>query len=407
MKYNDLLEILSNPENYYIEFKRDDVRPEHLAKEIVAFANFRGGQVILGVDDNTKEIVGLTRDNCEEWVMDTVFNRYITPSIIPLYEEINTPEGHKVAVITIEQGTLKPYAVKQNNRETIYIRIGSISKIADRDQMLRMSQEVGHYHFEIAPVSGTSIKDLDKELFIEFYKKTYDEKVSFDIKDKDLEDLLSGYDLMVQSSFGEKVCSIAGLILFGKNPAKFLPQHGIRVLHYKGDEISFESVSDKNFTAPIGRILKDNELERSGLVDHVMQHLSEKLSEEKMADDGITRIRNWVIPERVLREVIVNSIIHRDYTRSGKNEIRLFDNRIEFESQGRLPNTLTIDKIKAGQKYPRNPLLVQHAQYLGLMEHKGLGIRKIVIEKLKNMGFPEPELIETDEFFKVIIKKKV
>ena len=160
-----------------------------MTKEIVAYTNFRGGQVILGVDDNTKEIVGLTRDNCEEWVMDTVFNRYITPSIIPLYEEINTPEGHKVAVITIEQGTLKPHAVKQNNRETIYIRIGSISKVADRDQMIRMSQEVGHYHFEIAPVSGTSIKNLDKELFVEFYKNTYDEHVGSDIDDKKLEEL--------------------------------------------------------------------------------------------------------------------------------------------------------------------------------------------------------------------------
>ena len=154
------------------------------------------------------------------------------------------------------------------------------------------------------------------------------------------------------------------------------------------------------------RIYDGKELKRSGLIDNVMQHLSEKLSKDIISEDGITRTKDWTIPERVLRELVVNSIIHRDYTRKGQNEIRIFSDRIEIESQGRLPNTLTVDKIKAGQKYPRNPILVQFAQYLGIMEHKGLGIRKIVIEELQNQGFPEPDLIEEDETFKVILKYK-
>lgn len=402
MRYQELLEILANPENSKVEFKRDDIRPEQLAKEIVAFANFRGGQVFLGIDDGTHEIVGIQKENCEEWVMDTVFGRYITPSIIPLYEEIKTPDGN-VAVITIEQGTLKPYAVRANDRETIYIRIGSVSKQADRNQILRMSQEAGYYHFEIAPVSGSSINDIDKELFTHYYKTVFDEN----IEDEDeLKLRLTQLDLLIESSFKNHVCSIAGLILFGKNPARFLPQHGVRVLHYRGEDIETDSISDTVFRAPLGRILENNELKRSGLVDNVIQHLSEKLSREKISDDGITRTKNWDIPERILRELVVNSIIHRDYTRNGLNEIRIFSNRIEVESQGRLPNTLTIEKIKAGQKYPRNPILVQFAQYFGLMEHKRLGIHKIVLKELQNQGFPEPEFIEQDELFTVIIKKK-
>lgn len=402
MRYQDLLEILANPENSKVEFKRDDIRPEQLAKEIVAFANFRGGQVFLGIDDDTHEIVGIQKENCEEWVMDTVFGRYITPSIIPLYEEINTPDGN-VAVITIEQGTLKPYAVRANERETIYIRIGSVSKQADRNQILRMSQEAGYYHFEIAPVSGSVIDEIDKELFTHYYNTVFDENIE---NDRELELRLSQLDLLVTSGFENHVCSIAGLILFGKSPGRFLPQHGVRVIHYRGEDIETDSISDMVFRAPLGRILEQNELKRSGLVDNVMQHLSEKLAREKISDDGITRIKKWEIPERILRELLVNGIIHRDYTRSGLNEIRIFSDRIEVESQGRLPNTLTIEKIKAGQKYPRNPILVQFAQYLGLMEHKGLGIRKIVLEELQNQGFPEPEFIEKDELFTVIIRKK-
>ncbi len=402
MRYQDLLEILVNRENSKVEFKRDDIRPEQLAKEIVAFANFRGGQVFLGIEDTTRDIVGIQRGNCEEWVMDTVFGNYITPSIIPIYEEINTPDGN-VAVITIEQGTLKPYAVRVDNRETIYIRIGSVSRRADRDQILRMSQEAGYYHFEIAPVSGSSINDINTELFSHYNKIVFEEEID---TNEELELRLTQMDLLVESSFERKVCSIAGLILFGKNPGRFLPQHGIRVIHYSGEDIDINNLSDEVFRGPVGRIFENNELKRSGMVDNIMQHLSEKFARETIAEDGITRVKNWAIPERPLRELIVNSIIHRDYTRKGRNEIRIFKNRIEFESQGRLPNTLSIEKIKAGQKYPRNPMFVEFAQNLNLMEHKGLGIRKVVIESLKKDGFPEPELIETDDSFMVTIWRK-
>lgn len=105
----------------------------------------------------------------------------------------------------------------------------------------------------------------------------------------------------------------------------------------------------------------------------------------------------------MLRELLVNAVIHRDYTKKNRNEIRIFSNRIEVESQGRLPNTLTIEKIKAGQKFQRNPILVRFAQDFGLMEHKGLGIRKIVMETLRNTGIGEALLEETDETFKVSI----
>jgi ATP-dependent DNA helicase RecG len=403
MRYQELLEILANPENSKVEFKRDDVRPEQLAKEIVAFANFRGGQVFLGVDDTSHQILGLKRPDCEEWVMDTVFGEYITPSMIPLYEEILTPGGAKVAVITIEQGTLKPYSVKLNNRETIYIRVGSISKPADRDQILRMSQEAGYYHFETAPVSGSSVNDIDEELFAHYYESVFAEKIS---DEQELYLRLTQLDLILESSFDRKICSIAGLVMFGKNPGRFLPQHGFRIIHYQGNEIETNDYSDHVFTAPVARILTRGELKRSGLVDNVIQHLSEKLSRQTIADDKITRMRNWLVPEIILRELIVNSVIHRDYTRSIQNEIRIFENRIEFESGGRLPNTLTIEKIIAGQKYPRNPLLIQIAQNIGLMEHKGLGIRRIVLQELKNKGLPDPVFIETDQTFTVIINLK-
>ncbi len=81
MTKNELLEILKNGENSGIEFKRDNIRPEQLAKEIVAMANLQGGQVFLGVEDDAA-ISGIKRKNLEEWVMNTVFNRYVHPMIL-------------------------------------------------------------------------------------------------------------------------------------------------------------------------------------------------------------------------------------------------------------------------------------------------------------------------------------
>ncbi len=397
----ELREILKNPENSRIEFKLGSERPERIAKEIVAFANFRGGKIFFGIEDVDRKIVGISKSGFEEWIMDTVLGRFITPFLIPHYEEINTTEG-KVAVLTIEQGINKPYFVKEGERETPYIRIGSISKIANGEQLLRISQEAGHFHFEISPVSGSGINDIDLELFLHFYEKEFYEKIHFSDQETILEKLTQ-LDLLVKDSFGKLSASLAGLILFGKDPGRYMPQFGFRHIHYKEKIIETNHNLDEVITHPIGNILQNGNTIRSGIVETLLQKLSNSLSEEVLPDN-IHRTRVWKIPARVLRELVVNALIHRDYSKKGRNEIRLFSDRLEIESQGRLPNSLTIEKIKVGQKYPRNPILVQFAQYLGLMEHKGLGIRRIVMEEMSKSGLPEPIFVDSEDHFHVVLK---
>ena len=110
MLKTELLEIIANGENSGVEFKRDDVRPEQLAKEIVALANFQGGRVILGVEDDGT-VSGIQRADLEEWVMN-IFRDKIHPLMLPFYEEIRLDESKTVAVITFPQGISKPYVVR-------------------------------------------------------------------------------------------------------------------------------------------------------------------------------------------------------------------------------------------------------------------------------------------------------
>ncbi|EQD46914.1 transcriptional regulator, partial [mine drainage metagenome] len=142
MLKSELLEIIANGENSGVEFRRDDLRPEQLAKEIVALLNFQGGKLLLGVEDDGT-ISGIQRANLETWVMDTVFGRYVHPLSLPFYEEVVFEDGKRVTVISLTQGTAKPYVVRNNDREEIYIRVGSTSRLATREQQARLFESGG------------------------------------------------------------------------------------------------------------------------------------------------------------------------------------------------------------------------------------------------------------------------
>ena len=144
MLKSELLEVIANRENSGIEFKRDDIRPEQLAKEVVALTNFQGGRIILGVEDDGS-ISGLQRDNTEEWVMN-VFRDKIHPMILPFYEELQMDAQRRVAVVSFPQGISKPYVVRHHGREEIYIRIGTTSQLASREQQARLHALGGMLH---------------------------------------------------------------------------------------------------------------------------------------------------------------------------------------------------------------------------------------------------------------------
>lgn len=96
------------------------------------------------------------------WVMDTVFGRYVRPMVLPLYEELVLDDGVRVAVVSFTQGVAKPYVLRHNGREEIYIRVGSVSRLATREQQARLFESGGMLHAETLPVSGTNFSSLDR-----------------------------------------------------------------------------------------------------------------------------------------------------------------------------------------------------------------------------------------------------
>jgi ATP-dependent DNA helicase RecG len=309
----ELLEIIANGENSGIEFKRDDIRPEQLAKEIVALANFQGGRIILGVEDDGA-ISGLQQKNTQEWVMN-VFRDKVFPQIIPFYEELKTDDQHHVAVITVASGISKPYMLKHNNREEIYIRMGDRSELASREQQLRLFESGGLLHVEVLPVAGTSLANLDLGR-LDYYLSVIINDPDVPKLESEWKERLLGLGLMASDGLGNTVCSVAGLICFGINPRRFLRQAGLRVMAFAGTEKEYQALLDVVLDAPLVGRWEVNEAGKKQLVD---EGLIEKFAaaigpfitqEVAEIDEHMRRGKIEFYPWEAVRETVINALAH-------------------------------------------------------------------------------------------------
>ena len=403
----ELLELIANGESSGVEFKRDDLRPEQLAKEVVAFANFQGGCILLGVDDDGT-IAGIQRPDLERWVMDTVFGRYVHPMIIPFYEELQTDDECRVAAITISQGTTKPYVVRDRDREDIYIRVGSTSRLATREQQARLYALGGLLHAELLPVSGSRLGDLSQDRLRAYLSSIVGDR-SIPRNDAEWHTRLCGLGFMTESEYDDPVCTVAGLVMFGRSPRRLLRQAGIRWMAFEEDDKSYRALDDRLFDGPLVAIEAPfarggGENADRGLLEHVIEAMRPFVSEEPdEVDDSLRRERRWLYPVEALREALANAVAHRDWTRNEEIEVVLYANRIEVLSPGALQNSMTIEKMVAGQRSPRNPLIVDVLRDYGYVDARGMGVRNKIIPLLRAHNRTEPEFIATEDYLKVIM----
>ena len=407
MIVRDVLERIAQGEGAKTEFKRDDVRAESLAKEIVAFANMNGGIILLGVDDDGS-ISGLSRKTPQAWLMDTVIGRHIHPLVIPEYEEF-TIDGKTVGVVTVHEGMAKPYVLRRNDREDIYLRMGDTCRLAAREQAARLFDRGGLLDADKLPVHGSSFADLDERRCAGYFagiNKLHDTPLDDGGPDEGgLIDWLLNRDLLRQSSNGV-VCAIAGLVLFGLNPSRKLPQASIRLAVFPGAGKTIDSLMDKSLSAPFVGLRRHGEADyiEPSFPGRVIDLLQPFISREVL--NGVHRESQWDFPLDVIRELVVNAFAHRDWTRRTDTEISVYSDRMEVISPGALPNGMTVEKVKAGQRVPRNHNIINVLRDYGLMEHQGMGIRRTVIPSMLKHNGTEPDFEATEDLFKVTLWKK-
>ncbi|MDV2483518.1 RNA-binding domain-containing protein [Acinetobacter towneri] len=404
MLKTELLELIANGENSGVEFKRDDIRPEQLAKEVVAMANFQGGRVLLGVEDDGT-VSSIQRPDLEEWVMN-IFQNKIHPMILPFYEEVKLDDGKTVAVVSFPIGISKPYVLRHSGKEEIYIRVGTTSRLATREQQMRLFELGGMLHTEVMPVPRTDMSCLDDARLMNYIRDI--------LRDPDVpqstdawQARLLGLGFLTEAA-GNICCTIAGLILFGKNPRRYLKQAGLRVMAFQGDDKEYQAVLDEIIDGPmVGRWdidQGDKRLVDGGVIERFMEAMTPFISQESAhVNEELRREMHWFYALEAVREALINALAHRDWTRFVEIEVSAYSNRLEIISPGTLPNSMTVEKMKAGQRSPRNTIVMEVLRDYGYVDYRGMGVRTKIVPLTKALTGKEPEFELTEDYLKTVL----
>ncbi len=404
MTIAELLEILKKGENSGVELKRDTVDPRALAKELVAFANFQGGCVLLGVGDDGV-VVGTTRSKLEEWVMSVCRDK-IRPELIPYFESFpDVASGKDVAVVRVDRGWAVHHVWHDNHR-TYYIRVGSQSREASPEELERLFQQRGAFRLETRPVSGSSIKDLDRRRLRDYFQRVREQQVPADDDLANWETLLLNTEVLSDEG-GGRPATVAGVLLFGSRPNRFLPQAGIDAVAYPGREKDYAAKERLPLRGPLTPLLSASGLVENGLVEQAVEFVRRNTEVSAKLEGGARRVERWTYPEAAVREAIVNAIVHRDYLLSSTDiELSIYEDRLELVSPGRLPNGITPDRMKVGCRAARNQLLRDVLRDYGYLEHMGMGIPRKIVKGMREHNGTEPDLIEDGEQFLVRLWKE-
>ena len=171
MNRTDLAEMIHNGENSGVEFKRDDIVPEKLAKEIAALLNLEGGHILLGVE-NDRTVSGLTREpeKAEEWVME-VARTHLRPAAIPYWETFEWEPVKIIGIVSLPADAPdKPYKAKRGSAWVTQVRVGTTTRDATDEEEVRLYQQSGRLQYDRKPVPGSSFEDLDRRRLINYFR---------------------------------------------------------------------------------------------------------------------------------------------------------------------------------------------------------------------------------------------
>lgn len=408
MNRTDLAELIHNGENSGVEFKRDDIRPEKLAEEMAALLNLEGGYILLGVEKD-RTVSGLTRmpEKAEEWVME-VARVHLRPAAIPYWETFEWEPGRIVGIVSLPADSPdKPYKGKRGSAWMTQVRAGTTTRDATDEEEMRLYQQSGRLQYDRKPVPGSSVADLDRRRLVNYFRDVRRQACPDDGDQEGWIRLLVNTELMVEDR-GRPIPSAGGLLLLGSRPNKYLPQSGITAVAYPGMAKDYEAKERTLIRGPAVALFSEaGDVVETGIIEQALDFVRRSITIAAWIDDGGRRQERWDYPLDAVREAVVNAIAHRDYTITVTDiELAIYSDRLEVISPGRLPNTVTVDKMRAGYRASRNELVKEVLRDYRYVEATGLGIpRKIVQGMLAHNG-TEPDLIEDNDRFVVRLWKE-
>ena len=339
---------------------------EELAGELVAFANAEGGAVFLGVDDSGA-VSGISQervDTVEHWLLD-IATQDCEPPIRPLVRKALLPgasgDNRRVLLVGVPRGLY----VHRTSGGRYYVRVGSTKRDLAPPELARLFQQRGReYVFDEQPVLAATVDDLNRHRLEAFFGRS---------PTIPWLDLLRNTRVTLQDEHGVDRPSVAGLLVFARDPTDFLASGSIEAARYRGVRLSSDDlVHAERLAGPV----PDQIDAGIAFVARFMREPTSRRSREGGSNP---------YDLDVVDEAIVNAVTHRDYAIAGsKIRLFLFADRLELYSPGRLPNTITLDDMPY-RTFTRNQLLVSFLSRLRskrtgqvFLESRGEGVRKIL-----------------------------
>ena len=354
--------LLQQKKGVRLEFKPQP-NIDAIAKSITSFINTQGGDLVVGIDDN-KKVLGVEHAEQQSTTIQNALVDLIKPTA-PISVQVITYKQKEVLLISVWEGARKPYQYKG----IIYNRIGQSTRTTSPDKLTNLisQRKKADFHWERMPVLGAELTDLDTaeiKQTINLYKE-----YKKDAKIEDVEDFLIQVGLLQNGNITN-----ACMVLFGKNPIRFIPQSRIRLTLHPSKTSGNQFIDDKLVE---GNVFKN--------ITTIFEYL-DIVYGKNLTVKGLLRTDKPNYPVLALREGILNAIVHRDYNSvKGFLQISIYADRTEISNYGALPDGITVADLKVEHNsILRNPDIAQMCFYRKYIEMLGTGTQRMIRDCKEN-----------------------
>ena len=388
----NLQEIITRKEDQTFDCKSIQIEPKALAITIVAFANADGGDIAIGVSDKTRKIEGVDQhteklnellrvplDFCNPSVS-------ITSDLLPCMDKDGN-ENH-ILLMHIPASS----ELHTNQADEAFMRVGDKSRRLSFEERIQLMYDKGERYYEDTAVYGATVDDIDMAAV-----KRYTELIGYTKSAKQYLQENNGF--LTINAKGEEQVSVACILLFGKYPQKFFPRGRTRFIRYKGTEervgAEMNVIKDVTFEGTILDQVKDT-----------IAYLETQVEEHTFLGQHGQFVTHRDYPKFVIQEMVVNACCHRAYNIKGTEiQIKMLDDRLVFESPGRLPGTVKPSNIRHTH-FSRNPKIAQFLKAYDFVKEFGEGVDRMCRE-LEANGTPHLSFHLDDFILKITVPKVV
>ena len=383
-------EVQKHKEDQTFDCKSIQIDPKTLAITIVAFANADGGTIAIGVSDKTRKIEGVDQHTEKLNELLRVPLDFCNPSV-PITSDLlpcTDKDGNDNHILLMYIPASSE--LHANQVDEAYMRVGDKSRKLTFEERIQLMYDKGERYYEDTAVYGATVDDIDMAAV-----ERYTELIGYAKSAKQY--LHENNNFITTNAKGEEQVSVACILLFGKYPQRFFPRGRTRFIRYKGTE---ERVGAEM------NVIKDVTFEGTILdqVKATIAYLETQVEEHTFLGQHGQFVTNRDYPKFVIQEMVVNACCHRAYNIKGTEiQIKMFDNRLVFESPGRLPGMVKPSNIRHTH-FSRNPKIAQFLKAYDYVKEFGEGVDRVCRE-LEANGTPHLSFHLDDFILKITVPK--